>query len=359
MKTKIVYVVTSTDDDIYLEQTWASAYSLKLYTPDAYIIILTDGETNKNIMNSDRKKILSVVNEIIPIEIDCTYNSMEKSRWLKTNMRALISGNFLFIDSDTIICKDISEVDDFECSIGGTYDYNSPIEKIPNARNVRERVRKIYGHELKKETNFYNSGVLFVKDDDFAHNFFKKWHENWERSRSAGISKDQTALIQTCDELGNLFDIGGVWNCQLLYTIQYFYDAKILHFFHTSYGRPTFSPFFEKEVYLDIKAARGITQGVDELIKNCKRSFDSPTITICHEDVYVWFGDPYRYLHWTYLNNKTLYKITVYVCKVMNKILGVYKKGRNKVECGRTEIVWDRSLVNIIPDKEAENRGGV
>lgn len=63
MKTKIIYVVLSTDDDIYLEQTWASAYSLKFYTSDAYIVILTDKKTNENIMGSGRRRILSVGDE--------------------------------------------------------------------------------------------------------------------------------------------------------------------------------------------------------------------------------------------------------------------------------------------------------
>lgn len=341
MRTKIVYVVVSTDDDIYLEQTWASAYSLKMYTPDSYIVILTDEATANNIACSERRKILDVVDEIVPIKIEGDYNNMEKSRWLKTNMRALINGDFLFVDSDTIICKDLSDADNFECSVGGTYDYNSTAGKIPNMAGVREKVRTLFGHELKGETNYYNSGVLFVRDDEYAHKFFKQWHENWKVSRSKGVSTDQTALIETCDNLGNLYDIGGVWNCQVLYTVQYLYDAKIMHFFHTSYGRPTFSPFFEKEVYMDIKQARGITRGVDDLIKNCKRKFDSPTVSICHEDVFIWNSAPYCYLHWVYLNNKRLYKATVFVCRVLNKLLGVWKD-RNAMPCGKTEVTWER-----------------
>ncbi|MCD8117249.1 MAG: hypothetical protein LUE21_09100 [Oscillospiraceae bacterium] len=358
MKTKIVYVVVSTDDDIYLEQTWASAYSLRLYTPQAHIIILTDEETNENIMNSERKGILSVVDEIITVKIEGAYNNMEKSRWLKTNMRALISGDFLFIDSDTVICGDLSEADDFDCSVGVTYDYNSPIDKIPNtaATDVRKRVRKIFGQQIKEETNYYNSGVMYVKDDSTAREFFRQWHKNWEISRAKGTPTDQTALVKTCDDLGDLYDIGGIWNCQVLYTIKYFYDAKILHFFHTSYGRPTFSPFFEKEIYLDIKKARGITPGVDDLIKNCKRRLDSPTITICHEDVALWASVPYRYLHWVYINNKALYKITVFICRVLNKVLGVWRDGP-KTKCGRTEVTWERVQNEAIVSSAVENKG--
>lgn len=37
MKTKIVYVIISSDDDIYLEQAYISMFSAKYYMPDCHI----------------------------------------------------------------------------------------------------------------------------------------------------------------------------------------------------------------------------------------------------------------------------------------------------------------------------------
>ena len=42
MKTKAVYVVVSKESDIYLEQAWVSAYSLKCYKTDNEFIFITE-----------------------------------------------------------------------------------------------------------------------------------------------------------------------------------------------------------------------------------------------------------------------------------------------------------------------------
>ena len=48
MKTKIVYVLVSTDKDFYLEQAYVSMYSAKYHMPDAHIalLVLANGINN-------------------------------------------------------------------------------------------------------------------------------------------------------------------------------------------------------------------------------------------------------------------------------------------------------------------------
>lgn len=40
MKTKIIYVLVSNENDCYLEQALVSIYSLRLYNPDANLLLL-------------------------------------------------------------------------------------------------------------------------------------------------------------------------------------------------------------------------------------------------------------------------------------------------------------------------------
>jgi len=44
MKTKIIYVLVSNENDCYLEQALVSIYSLRLYNPDANLLLLVDEE---------------------------------------------------------------------------------------------------------------------------------------------------------------------------------------------------------------------------------------------------------------------------------------------------------------------------
>ena len=49
MKTKIIYVLVSNENDCYLEQALVSIYSLRLYNPDANLLLLVDEETSRTL----------------------------------------------------------------------------------------------------------------------------------------------------------------------------------------------------------------------------------------------------------------------------------------------------------------------
>ena len=91
MKTNVVYVVISEQKDIYFEQVWASAWSLKYHNPDTLITLLTDGATKETIYTDGRKEALKIIDKVVVVDFDVNYTNMEKSRWIKTNMRQLIS----------------------------------------------------------------------------------------------------------------------------------------------------------------------------------------------------------------------------------------------------------------------------
>ena len=50
MKTKIVYAVSSDEQDNYLEQTVLSVFSLKRHNPDAVVEFVVDERTDKTIV---------------------------------------------------------------------------------------------------------------------------------------------------------------------------------------------------------------------------------------------------------------------------------------------------------------------
>lgn len=51
MKTKIIYVLVSNENDCYLEQALVSIYSLRLYNPDANLLLLVDEETSLSLIH--------------------------------------------------------------------------------------------------------------------------------------------------------------------------------------------------------------------------------------------------------------------------------------------------------------------
>lgn len=287
MKTKIVYVVISSEKDNYFEQVWASAWSLKHFNPQTHVVVLTDSETQLTIHSDLRKESLNYLDEIIAVEFDDEYTNMEKSRWIKTNMRNLIEGDFLFIDADTIITGSLEEIDQFTCSIGAILD--SHCHARDNCDNIVfqdmyvDRLKKVYNLDYNGQ-DVFNSGVMFVKDDEAAHLFFDTWHRNWLISRSKGFRVDQLSLLKTNIELGEpIVELPGEYNCQICFSIEYLTRAKIVHTFAHQKSSTPLSPIMGDKLYDTIKQHRSVTDDIAQILLHCRESFNSPSYLLGKE----------------------------------------------------------------------------
>lgn len=327
MKTKIVYVVVSNDKDIYLEQAWASAYSVKYYNPTAFITLVTDENTYNGIYSSTRKNVLQVVDEIFPVSLDDSLSNMERSRWIKTNLRNLIQGDFLFIDTDTLITGCLSEIDSWSFNIGAVLDYHCSSKNLPIIRNVQKCIKKIYGTALNNDTPYFNSGVLYVKDNESTRQFYKIWHGNWLKSRSCKILTDQQSLARTCDEYREyITPLDGIYNSQILLSVQYLYKAKIVHFFNPKEVDQILNPFCGKDVYNQIKKEGNLSSNLKQMILHCKEYFFSPSILIGNNNALIWLSPSCDFLKWSYNNCMPFYSVISFVFRVIMHFVRKWEK---------------------------------
>ena len=184
MNTKIVYVVVSSQSDIYLEQAWASVWSLKYYNPDAHVTFVVDDKTETSIKNNKgRSNVLKFIDELLSFSFDDNISGKERSRILKTTLRERVKGDFLFIDTDTIITGPLDEVDNFSCHIGMAYDLHCCMSEYPFADLIKREASYLYGAKLGNDIDMFNSGVIFVRDNQITHSFFNRWHENWKKTK--------------------------------------------------------------------------------------------------------------------------------------------------------------------------------
>lgn len=277
MKTKIVYVLVSSPDDLYLEQTFVSVFTMKYHNPDAQITLLVDEATGNTLVDK-RANIFQYITELKTVAIDDKYTNMQKSRILKTTVREHIDGDFLFVDSDTIICEPLDAIDDLNCEIGAVYDVHQKFENNYGKQYLSDRLIRYFDFNASLVEEYFNSGVMFVKDTPTAHQFYHKWHDNWEIGANKGLSLDQTSLAVTDYQLGRVIvPISGIYNCQIRYNINYLVDAKILHYFSSNQG--DISTLFENIFYRLIKKDMTIPKEYLPLLKDPKRNF-SPLISI-------------------------------------------------------------------------------
>lgn len=321
MRTQIIYVVVSTDKDVYLEQAWASAYSVKLFTPTAHIVFMTDESTFRRTVSPSYESLKQTVDEIIPIPIDEKLSNKERSRWIKTNLRNLIRGDFLFIDTDTIVTADISEIDELQDNIAAVLDFHCQLKNSPFYRGTSILYKKIFGIELNSNIGFFNSGVLYVKDNQSTHDFYTLWHLNWLYSCKHGVSTDQPSLAKTNDEFGGyISELDGSFNCQVSISIQYLHSAKIIHFFNSKWNDPALNPFYGKDTYMEIKE-RGIDTNIHEKILRCKDSFASPSKPMSPNETFIWFDALTELLKWIYKHNSHMYRLLNLFSRVVMRII--------------------------------------
>lgn len=238
MKTRIVYVVVCDANHDYLEQAAVSACSVKKYNPNAEVLLLVDDQTLAEI-DSGRSLIKRYVSDIIEVAVPKEYNNKLRSRFIKTTVRDNIQGDYLFIDTDTVITQSLDEIDDCPYDVAAVLDMHLPLDKTHYLNEVTFQASKMGWDISSKDYSYYNSGVMYVKDNLLTHKLYKYWHNNWLKKARLGLYTDQPALAFANSQCGYIIgELDGKWNCQLLVNgLPFLSEALILHYFSSGVNK--------------------------------------------------------------------------------------------------------------------------
>lgn len=289
MNTQIIYTLISSEKDCFLEELWVSLYSLRQFHSEATVKVLVDEPTKAYMLRFP--KLCSMITEIVVVPVPENYNAKQRSRVIKTTVRNVITGAYFFIDTDTVICKPLSDIDSLTCDIAAVPDGHLPLSEC--LFPPTDGVNKIFNTNVSDSKYWFNSGVMYVADNERTRQFYKRWHENWMFSCfEKGNSQDQPALLATDKEFGYMIQrLPDIYNAQVAMSLKYFADAAILHWWHMPFiENQDYSPYFSLQIYKEIKAHAGLTPHVEEFIKNCKQSFVSPSMPVGKEHILFLFS---------------------------------------------------------------------
>ena len=303
MKTHFVYVLTSTENDIYLEQAYVSMFSLKHYMPEAHIVLLTDS-TTQSTFTGIREKEIRFADEIIAIDLDAQkFNGQKRSRILKTSVRKYIKGDFLFIDCDTIITKPLDGLEEIDAEIAACWDTHSLFKDNPY-RDLCVRHAKLLGWDVEQEEEYFNSGVIYVKDTPLTHQFYDQWNKNWFNGETRGVNMDQPAFALTNFQMGHVVKVlPDIWNCELKHGIKFLKDANIVHYLCTNASKRQDKQLFimnEKNTLLKIKENGDISSDIVDTIKDPFKGIARLTYCFAGEDVYYFFTLGHNFIRSNY-----------------------------------------------------------
>lgn len=300
---KVVYVLVSDEQDFFYEQLLISITSLRNRMKAVEVVLLTEKGT-MNTLRGFRGKINNLINQIIVEELPNKYNKKAKSRVLKTMMGNLIDEDFLYIDGDTVICEDLSEIMKIETCGAVLDNHMMANENLYEFQQVRQRAEKV-NFSVGYEAKHINTGVLWCKNSQQRREFFLLWNRLWKEGYKKNIFVDQLSFNEANNRLKGVFrTLDGKWNCQLRYGIPYLSDANIIHYFSSNRNDAKVKNFAyilsSKKVYQEIRDKEGITKQIQQQIMNPKGAFEKALLVEVYSDNY-WvinsnFGAALRYL---------------------------------------------------------------
>lgn len=314
---KYVYVLTSTTKDYFYEQCLISVLSLKRYNPDSEIVIFTDDITASG-LKGFRSKIKEYAS-IRKVFFEAEYDQKVRSRLLKTSLRHLIKGDFLYIDLDTVIADSLTELEDSEKNrikdVGMVLDKHVKASRHYMYMYMYMNAEKM-GYSMAYKDRHFNGGVMYVKDTPAAYEFFRQWNELYCECLRNGINMDQTSLNEANCRMGGVVEeMDGKWNVQVNAGLRYISEAKILHYLG-------FQPLNSQKAYFNtlpfnlcdgqllskVKREKTISKEVLEIIDNPKKAFK--TVMVIPEDCVAYkllFSQHMRVLKFFYVRLHIIY----------------------------------------------------
>ena len=275
---KYVYVLTSTDKDLYYEQCLMSVFSLRHYMREAEIIILTDDKTVSSFVGK-REKLKEYASDIVSVTFPENASNVERSRVLKTTIPEHITGDFLFIDCDTIICDSLSDIEQYDYPIAAVLDGHVMLSEHKHRDYFLKREKKMHYTGTAKQGFHINSGVILYRDCEKARAFFKKWNELWKYGAyQKHDTHDQNAFNEANLRTGsNMQELPGEWDCQPSHGgLQYLQNAKIIHYFSSEFNGKQYVPYYklaDKKLQQRIKDTGTILPDIAQMIENAKFQF--------------------------------------------------------------------------------------
>lgn len=227
---KYLFVLTSSPKDFFCEQTIVAIASLRVHNPHAFVTLLTDDKTAAT-LTGNRAALKDAVDELKVLDLPEALSPMLRSRYLKTVMRNVIDGDFLYMDSDIAIVGDLSIPAAWTEDIYAVLDFHTKLHKAINRKKILNNA-KMLGFSPILNDEIFNGGVMYAKDSPKAREFFKTWHELWQYCVTKNFPYDMASLAEANFKFGYMTQkAGGEWNCQMAYAKKFIPNGKVFHFF--------------------------------------------------------------------------------------------------------------------------------
>ena len=229
----ICFVLAAKDLGLYADMAAVAALAVRRLHPQARIILVTD-EPTAHAIDHGNHALANIVTEIM-VQPTGTDVPSVSSRHLRTVLRQLVKGDYLYLDTDAIAVRPLDRGWPRGADLAMARDRNQR-GITPLALPSVEKLRAKLAWEFRMD-RYLNAGVMFVRDTPAAHAFYAEWHRRWKQALSLGMWQDQfsfNSVIATGTATIAILPDRDNWVTHS--TVMLRGRARIFHFFASLYG---------------------------------------------------------------------------------------------------------------------------
>lgn len=233
MSVTVIYALTSNGDDVYAQMTLASVQSARLFFSRSSVRVFVDAKS----LEVGRKPIRERFGDIAIVQSVPTPAGPPafRNRFMKTRLRELCDGDFVYLDGDTLMRGDISDAFAVPFDVAVVANHNDLAMRVPE----QEAATMHHCGWPVPEGPYYNAGVQFWADNAATRHAGKLYHEAWLVSvGQLGRPNDQYAFNHAMHAAALRIEmLPSAYNAQINSCMAAAFDAKVWHFFFSEEER--------------------------------------------------------------------------------------------------------------------------
>ncbi|MEM9496049.1 MAG: glycosyltransferase [Pseudomonadota bacterium] len=175
-----IYVLVADETNYFAEMAAVSLATLRATNKNARVTVLLDETTAA--LETPAMAYVRDAADVMQVE-ECPYDTpLLISRYLKLSSRRLVQGDFVYMDLDTLIARDLSKLQAHKGVFAAAVDRIGPTDRM---RAIAARK----GWALP--SHYFNAGVFCVRDTPATQKAFKDAYSLWRELNAEGFGWDQ------------------------------------------------------------------------------------------------------------------------------------------------------------------------
>jgi hypothetical protein len=237
---RAVFVLTAGGGDMYYQMTRLAVASLKITNPQVDALVICDDVTD-SLLRRSKAELRAEVDEWISLSTPKGPNEF-RNRFLKTSLRQILDGPFLFLDGDIVIRGDLMNIFRSRADVAGARNHSQPELALQIWDQDAQAISDM-GWTFTGQT-YLNGGVLFWNDSRGARRASEEWHRRWLASvERLGRFRDQPALNTAIGAAGASIEIlADRYNAQFKTRPSAARDATVWHYYSSAGAVPSTRP---------------------------------------------------------------------------------------------------------------------